>query len=185
MSERKSVGRADTAAKAYTGQRDIFADAFNFYLYGGRQVLHPEQLRELDSTELSYPFGADGRGEPVQKYRDVLKSAVFMENGKAAYLLLGIENQTSVHYAAPVKNLLYDALQYARQVELTAKRHRESGDHKGHGGSEFLSDFYQEDKLFPVITRILLFSPDEWDGPRTLREMMETEESNIQRTEKE
>lgn len=92
------------------GQRDIFADAFNFYLYGGRQVLHPEQLNELDSTELSYPFGADGRGEPVQKYRDVLKSAVFMENGKAAYLLLGIENQTSVHYADPVKNLLYDAL---------------------------------------------------------------------------
>lgn len=46
----------------------------------------------------------------MQKYRDVLKSAVFMENGKAAYLLLGIENQTSVHYAAPVKNLLYDAL---------------------------------------------------------------------------
>ena len=92
------------------GQRDIFADAFNFYLYGGRQVLHPEQLNELDSTELSYPFGADGRDEPVQKYRDVLKSAVFMENGKAAYLLLGIENQTSVHYAAPVKNLLYDAL---------------------------------------------------------------------------
>ena len=167
------------------GQRDIFADAFNFYLYGGRQVLHPEQLRELDSTELSYPFGADGRGEPVQKYRDVLKSAVFMENGEAAYLLLGIENQTSVHYAAPVKNLLYDALQYARQVELTAKRHRESGDHKGHGGSEFLSGFYQEDKLFPVITLILLFSPDKWDGPRTLREMMETEESNIQRTEKE
>ena len=167
------------------GQRDIFADAFNFYLYGGRQVLHPEQLNELDSTELSYPFGADGRGEPVQKYRDVLKSAVFMENGKAAYLLLGIENQTSVHYAAPVKNLLYDALQYARQVELTAKRHRESGDHKGHGGSEFLSVFYQEDKLFPVITLILLFSPDEWDGPRTLREMIETEESNIQRTEKE
>ena len=102
--------KADTATKAYTGQNDIFADAFNFYLYGGRQVLHPEQLNELDSTELSYPFGADGRGEPVQKYRDVLKSAVFMENGKAAYLLLGIENQTSVHYAAPVKNLLYDAL---------------------------------------------------------------------------
>ena len=66
---------------AMMGQRDIFADAFNFYLYGGRQVLHPEQLRELDSTELSYPFGADGRGEPVQKYRDVLKSAVFMEDG--------------------------------------------------------------------------------------------------------
>ena len=67
------MGRADTATKNFMRQNDVFADAFNFYLYGGRQVLHPEQLNELDSTELSYPFGADGRGEPVQKYRDVLE----------------------------------------------------------------------------------------------------------------
>lgn len=51
------MGKADTAAKAYTCQPDVFADAFNVYLYGGRQVLFPEQLRELDSTEFSAPFG--------------------------------------------------------------------------------------------------------------------------------
>lgn len=46
-----------------------------------------------------------------------------MNDEKAVYLLLGIENQLTVHYAAPVKNLLYDALQYAAQVERRAKIH--------------------------------------------------------------
>lgn len=41
--------------------------------------------------------------KPVQKYRDLLKSAAIMEDGEAAYVLLGIENQTEVHYAMPVK----------------------------------------------------------------------------------
>ena len=53
------MGKADTAAKAYTCQPDVFADAFNVY-YGGRQVLFPEQLRELDSTEFSASFGVEG-----------------------------------------------------------------------------------------------------------------------------
>ena len=173
------MGKADAATKAYTCQPDVFADAFNMYLYGGRQVLFPEQLHELDSTELSAPFGAEGQGDLIQRYRDVLKSEVLMNDEKAVYLLLGIENQRSVHYAAPVKNLLYDALQYAAQVERRAKIHRKSGDYTGHSGGEFLSGFYREDRLYPVITLIILFSPEEWDGPRTLREMVQTDDPEI------
>ena len=33
------------------------------------------------------------------------------------YVLLGIENQTRIHYAMPVRNIIYDALQYGKQVE--------------------------------------------------------------------
>ena len=60
-----------------------------------------------------------------------------MEDQKAAYLLLGIESQDEVHYAAPVRNLLYDALQYARQVDETARIHREKKDYKGRSGESF------------------------------------------------
>lgn len=119
------MGYADGTAKEYTRQNDIFADAFNFYLYGGAQTIKPEQLRELDTAELSILPDAESRGKrngrSMQRYRDVLKSVSAMEDGRAAYLLLGIENQSAVHYAAPVKNLLYDALQYAGQVERRAK----------------------------------------------------------------
>ena len=90
----------------------VFADAFNYFIYGGRQIIDPEKLQELDTTELAVPFG-NGDEEFVQKYRDLLKAAAVMMDGKAAYLILGVENESDVRYAEPVKNGLYDFLQYS------------------------------------------------------------------------
>ena len=169
----------DTATKNYLTQSSVFADIFNFYLYEGQQVIDPGQLKELDPAELSMPYGMDRKGEPVQRYRDLFKALSAMEDQRAAYLLLGIESQDEVHYAAPVRNLLYDALQYARQVEETARNHREKKDYRGRDRGEFLSGFYREDKLLPVITLVVFFSPKEWDGPRSLREMMASKDAAI------
>ena len=173
------MGKVDAATKKYLMQSSVFADIFNFYLYEGQQVIHPGQLRELDPAEISMPYGADRKGEPVQRYRDLFKALSAMEDRRAAYLLLGIESQDEVHYAAPVRNLLYDALQYARQVEETARNHREQKDYRGRDRGEFLSGFYREDQLLPVITLVVFFSPKEWDGPRSLREMMAAEDAAI------
>ena len=127
--EGERTGQADTVTKAYMRGNAVFADAFNYLLYDGRAVIDPHNLKEIDPTEIALPFGArDGKEnrkqkeETVQKYRDLLKNAVIMEDGKTAYVLLGIENQTDIHYAMPVKNAIYDALQYGRQVsEIAAK----------------------------------------------------------------
>ena len=173
------MGKADTATMAYMGQSDIFADAFNFFLYQGQQVIDPAGLRELDPKELAMPYGEDKKSEPVQKYRDLLKGLAAMEDGKRAYLLLGIENQTHIHYAAPVKGMLYDALQYARQVEQTGSSHRKEKKEQVRSSGEFLSGFYKEDRLLPVITLFLSFSPEEWDGPRSLAEMVEAEDEAV------
>ena len=43
-----------------------------------------------------------------------------MEKNDAVYVILGIENQSHVHYAMPVKNMLYDAMEYANQVKKVA-----------------------------------------------------------------
>ena len=152
------MGAADTVTKAYMKENTVFADAFNYLLYRGRAVVDPTQLQELDTTEIALPFGAqDEDGKPqedaVQKYRDVLKSAVIKEDGEAAYILLGIENQTDIHYAMPVRNAVYDALQYGRQVADIAKKHRrEDASSKAHSRGEYLSGFYKDDRLTPVIT---------------------------------
>ena len=47
-----------------------------------------------------------------------------MTDGKMEYVLYGAENQAEIHYAMAVKNNLYDALEYAGQVEEAAKSHR-------------------------------------------------------------
>lgn len=177
------MGLADTVTKAYMKENTVFADAFNYLIYGGKAVVNPARLQELDTTEIALPFGAqnENRTQPddaVQKYRDVLKSAVIKQDGEAAYILLGIENQTDIHYAMPVRNIIYDALQYGKQVADIAAKHRTDGS-KGHSRGEYLSGFYKDDKITPVITLVLHFGANEWDGPLSLHEMMAVKNESL------
>ena len=176
------MGVADAITKEYMRGSKVFADAFNYFIYGGEQVVDPEFLHELDTTEIAIPFTLDGKGtreKAVQKYRDVLKSTVVMRDARASYILLGIENQTDIHYAMPVRNIIYDALQYGKQVSEIAKRHKDQKDRKGHNRGEYLSGFYKEDRISPVITLVVHFGAEEWDGPLSLYEMMELEDLTL------
>lgn len=165
----------DTITKEYMQDRENFADAFNFLLYGGKQVIKPAQLKPLDTTSIALPYSEGDKPAPVQKYRDVLKMVTAMEDDNAAYLLLGIENQSEIHYAMPVRNMLYDAIQYVAQVEETARSHRMS-DKMPETRAEFLSGFYKTDKLLPIITLTLYFGADEWAAPKDLHGMLSANE---------
>ena len=91
------MGKKDTITKKYMRNPVIFADAFNKYLYHGRQVIKPEKLRELDVAEIAVPYGNDGAGVPEQRYRDILK--LVMTDGNTAYCILGIEGQRNgIHH---------------------------------------------------------------------------------------
>lgn len=174
------MGKIDTATVKYLRRDDIFADAFNFYLYHGKQIIKPESLTELDARELIVPYGGEkGEKQPVQRMRDVIKAATAMTDDKRAYLILAVENQAHIHYAMPVKNMVYDAMQYAKQVEKAALSHKKSGDYKGTVSDEFLSGFKKEDCLIPVITLVIYFGNKEWDGPLSIHEMFQEENKNI------
>ena len=167
------MGKKDTITKNYMKENRVFADAFNYLLYNGQQMIQPEKLREIDTTEMAILQGGDQKhqdSETVQKYRDILKKTVVKEDGEAVYLLLGVENQTDIHYAMPVRNMIYDALQYGKQVSDIAAENRKTG--KKRSGGEYLSGFYKEDKLTPVITLVIHFGTELWDGPESLHEML-------------
>lgn len=168
----------DTVTKKYMQDEEIFADAFNFLMYDGEQVIKPESLHPLDTTAIAMPYSNDNCEKPIQKYRDVLKMATAMEDGNAAYLLLGIENQSQVHYAMPVRNMLYDAIQYSNQVNSAAKSHRRA-ERTGESQAEYLSGFYRSDKLLPVVTLVVYFGANEWDAPRSVHDMMLIKDERI------
>lgn len=175
------MGVADNETKAYMRENEIFADAFNFFLYDGAQKIQPGLLRELDTTELIQLPETDEKqlSEVIQKYRDVLKSVVLMQDEKASYLLLGIENQTDVHYAMPVRNMLYDAMQYQKQISELAADRREHRAELKMTGAEYLSGILKTDKLLPVITLVIHFSAAEWDGAKSLHEMIEWPDAHL------
>ena len=105
-----------------------------------------------------------------------------MQEDEAAYILLGIENQTDIHYAMPVRNMIYDALQYGKQVADTAVRHRKNyKKFRKHTSGEYLSGFYKEDVLKPVVTLVIHFGADEWDAPLSLHEMMGSQNKKLMR----
>ena len=170
------MGRKDTLTKEYMADNHIFADAFNYFMFDGKNVIKAENLRELDSAEFTVPYGMNGKLLPVQKDRDVLKMASMKYDDSAVYLLLGIENQSEIHYAMPVKNMMYDAIRYAKQVDETAKANRKhlkakTGEFSEMTSGEYLSGFRKGDRLIPVITVVIYFGADPWDGPTRLHEM--------------
>lgn len=155
-------------------ETDVFADAFNFLIYDGLPVIRPEDLKILDTAVTGSPYGEQSAEFPVQKFRDVFKCFTAMVDGKTTYLLLGIENQSEIHYAMPVRNMVYDALQYAAQVNGKAKAHKkEKCREKNLTPGEYLGGFYRKDRLVPVITLVIYFGAEEWDAPVSLHEMLE------------
>ena len=169
------MGNIDKLTTKFMNHNDVFADAFNFFIYNGEKIIDASTLKPMDSHILLDIFDWDKPKQSyktVQKYRDVFKQAVIKYNDEAAYVLLGVENQTDIHYAMPVRNMIYDALSYAEQVSARGYYNKKNKTAKD--GVEFLSGFLKTDKLIPVITLVVYFGVEKWDGPVSLHEMLDT-----------
>ncbi|MCI9503467.1 MAG: hypothetical protein HFG76_16090 [Hungatella sp.] len=40
------MGHKDTVTETYMEQNIVFADGFNYYIFGGQQVIRPNRLRQ-------------------------------------------------------------------------------------------------------------------------------------------
>ena len=172
------MGTKDTITKDYMADNRIFADVFNHMLYKGEKIIDPDALYPLDTTALTVPYGAEKSEVPVQKFRDEFKAFTAMQDESNVYLLLGIGNQSEQNFAMPVKNMVYDSLEYAGQVEKSAKSHRRAKERAPTSG-EYLSGFYRNDRLIPVITVVVYFGADTWIAPRSLHEMFDVKKPEI------
>ena len=164
------MGTKDSKAKEYLSDNMRFSEICNYVLFDGEKVIKPEDLKECDTTEVLSVFGIDRKQIVKQKWRDLLKSVSVKHTGQMYVILIGAEAQTDIHYAMPVKTMIYDALNYGEQVNEAKKRHRKNKDYRS--SDEFLSGFTLDDKLTPVITITLYLGTTQWDGPRSLAEMM-------------
>ena len=186
------MGVIDTEGKQYLSNPVFFADAFNYLLYDGEQIIKPEKLKELDTTELTVPYGNNAR-VPVQKYRDLLKMWNAMMDENAIYVILGAELQDKVHYGMPVKDGLYDMLGYSKQIAEIKRSYRKDAVEEGEitvddgvvkirlTSEEFLSGLRKEDKLIPIITAVVYFGEEPWDGPRSLYDMLDIPSEEMKR----
>ena len=163
----KDKVKPDSADKVYWRQNETFADLFNAYLYNGEQVIKSEELEELD-TDASDVVEIGEVKESIRGARDVIKIAK-KYNG-VEYVLLAIENQEGIHYAMPIRVMGYDHYSYNKQYN-DRKNYYKKNDIKLKD-DEFLSGIRKTDKFLPVITLVLYYGEKDWDGPRSLYDML-------------
>ncbi len=161
------MGKNNAISKSYLQDPERFAQIWNNHGFGGNNIIKPEKLRELDPEEqLFLSSSVKNRTHFLEKYRDILK----IYDDSVMLLLLGIENQQEIHYAMPLRQMLYDAMRYDAQRIGLQKQHLQKQDLHG---AEWLSKIAREDLFIPVLSLVIYWGNDPWDGPRSLYDMLE------------
>lgn len=153
------MGKKNRIMCGYLEKPVRFADFINGSLYGGKQVVAPDEIKDSPTVYAK-----------EERARDILKMVYKEEN----YVLIGVENQDSVHYAMPVRCMEYDTLEYKRQLrELREKNERQRKENgSAVSGAEFLSGMLKKDRLTPVVTVVFYHGEEEYDGCRNLHDML-------------
>lgn len=85
--------------------------------------------------------------------------------------ILAVENQANIDYTMPYRCMQYDTMEYGKQL-----KERKNANHAGkllNTPSERLCGLTRTDRISPVYTLCLYHGEEPWDGPLSLRDMMD------------
>lgn len=163
--KKKNKVKPDAILKNFWRDNARFADLFNAILFDGENVIDLEELKEVD-TDLSAVLKFNGHADTLQKILDVVKKSAYGVD----FVILGLENQQHIHYGMPLRIMLGDTLGYVKEYQEIAKKNKTEGNWKD--TEEFLSGFCKEDRLHPMVTVCIYYGENAWDGPMTLKDML-------------
>lgn len=106
----RNAPKADIILKDFWYQNERFADLFNAVRFRGKQVIKPEDLTERD-TDMSGIIQFKDYQETLECTRDVVKKMAY----GVKFAVPGIESQQKIHYAMPLRIMLYDSLGYLKE----------------------------------------------------------------------
>ncbi len=172
MAKKKRNLKPDIILKNYWGDNGHFADLFNAVLFGGGQVIQPDELVDLDaesSTILEHRKYAEG----IAASRDNIKVRKKFTAYGIELVMLGNESQEHVDYAMPVRVMGYDYSAYKKQYDSNATKYKNAD---GMEEDEYLSRMKRTDRFMPVITVTVYYGRKPWDGATSLYGMLDIPE---------
>ena len=119
--------KPDIALKEYWRDEAHFADLYNAVLFGGKQVILPQDLTEGDA-EVSHVLEHGKVIANIKAFRDIIKIVKHSKKHGVTLAILGIENQELVHYAMPLRVMEYDAYSYKKQYDELAGQYVDSAE---------------------------------------------------------
>ena len=160
------MGKNNTVIRQWLSDKERFASLVNGALFQGREIFKADTLQMEDSQQGIFIKTADGKDISIERYRDI----IMCSQDSTRIVLLACENQEEIHYAMPVRTMLYDALSYVDQINSIKQQHRTERNLKGN--AEFLSGLKKEDLLTPVITIVFYYGEKTWDGHKDLHSLL-------------
>ena len=160
------MGQKDLWQSDFYEDRNRFADVFNGVLFGGSEVMKPEELETEDSVMVRL------HGEDAGK--KVICDKIRKWKGRYVSLMV-LENQSYVDYRMVLRVMEAEVIGYDGQRQEANRRNREAGIKLT--GDEYPSGMKKGQKLIPIITLVLYMGKNKlWDGARSLYEMLEMED---------
>ena len=155
------MGKLNTAMRTFLCDRERFADLFNGVFFQGKTVIRADRLLEGSETY------SDMTENPLDRTRDL---KMITDNGETLRIL-ALENQENIDYTLPYRCMQYDSLEYGRQLRELKKYNKTRK--LLSTPAERLCGITRQDRLAPVYTLCLYHGEEPWDGPLSLRDMVD------------
>lgn len=168
MGRKKERLKPDIIVKNYWRNNEQFADFFNAALFGGKQIIRDNELEDID-TENSTVLEHKEYVESIGATRDNIKISKKSTAYDVEFTILGIENQEHIHYAMPMRVMGYDYGTYKKQYDDNAVKYKKE---KGLSENEYLSKMRKTDRFTPIITIVVYYGEEAWDGAFSLHGML-------------
>ena len=168
MLEEKRNNKPDVVLKKYWENKERFSDFFNAVLFDGKTVIRPEELEDLDTDESSI-LEHKNYAETLKASRDNIAICKKSTRYGINFVMLGMESQEHIHYAMPMRVMGYDYGTYKKQYDDNAKKYKNAN---GMSRDEYMSKMKKMDKFIPVITIVVYYGENPWDGALSLHEML-------------
>ena len=176
------MGKVNSAMIDYLKDKERFADFFNVNLFEGRKVIIPEQL--VDRSETYMEEYKEERVDCIDKNEDNKITIKIKDSSTTRHRdikmqlqsggvlrILALEEQTNVDYTMPWRHMNYDSLEYGNQLRDLKKRNQKKD--KFSNDAERLCGILKTDRIMPTYTLCLYHGKELWDGPRSLKDMMD------------
>ena len=161
----------DSALKDFFRDNEVFASLFNGYFFDNEQVIKADGLEAEDTAyaeTIKVNYGKQKfKIKKINKYRDNVRRTML-----GYFVILGVEDQSKVHYSMPIRKMLYDSLGYSSELSVL----EDTQDKVEWTVDERLSGIKKGTNVTPIVTVVFYTGEEPWDGPQSLHDMMDMDE---------
>lgn len=154
------MGEKDITLKDYLSSPKRYADLLNGSIFQGRQIIDAGELQDADTVQSK----SDDQSI-IERINDITMKQT--KDG-SLFAIWTVANQEHIDYGMPVRVMMQDALAYDRQLKELRRQNHNFAD-----AGEFLSQIRKSDRLHPVITLIVYWGEDEWQGAKSLHDILD------------